>query len=58
MMQEIYSVRVAIQWLYDGYLENFKVKTLAQSEDDAEINIRERFRNAYYVNVKEVKRGV
>lgn len=57
-MQEIYSVRVAIQWLYDGYLENFKVKTLAQSEDDAEINIRERFRNAYYVNVKEVKRGV
>lgn len=57
-MQDIYTVRVGIQWLYDGYLENFKVQTLAQSAEDAKVNIQERFRNAYYVNVKEVKRGV
>lgn len=57
-MQDIYTVRVSIQWLYDRDLENFKVKTLAQSEEDARVNILERFRTAYYVKVKEVKRGV
>ena len=57
-MQNVYTVKVSIQWLYDGYSENFKVKTLAQSAEDARVNILERFRTAYYVNVKGVKRGV
>lgn len=54
-MQEVYSVRVSIQWLYDGFPQDYKVKTLAQSKEDAEVNIRQRFRTAYYVKVKEVK---
>tara|TARA_R110000868_G_scaffold8081_1_gene41757 strand:+ start:4239 stop:4403 length:165 start_codon:yes stop_codon:yes gene_type:complete len=54
-MQEVYSVTVAIQWLYDGNLESYRVKTFAQSKEDAEVNIRDRFRTAYYVKVKEVK---
>lgn len=54
-MQQVYSVNVGIQWLLDRPLETFKVKTLAASKEDAEINIRERFRHAYYVQIKEVK---
>jgi hypothetical protein len=55
MRQEVYDVKVSIQWLYDGIPQDFRVKTLASSKEDAEINIRERFRTAYYVKVKEVK---
>ena len=53
-MQEVYSVKASIQWLYDGFVQDYKVKTLAQSKEDAEMNIRDRFRTAYYVKIKEI----
>jgi len=53
-MQNLYSVNVSIQWLYDSFLQDYKVKTLAKSKEDAEVNVRESFRTAYYVKVKEV----
>lgn len=55
MQQDVYNVKLTIQWLYDGIPQDFRVQTLASSKEDAVINIKERFRTAYYVQVKEVK---
>lgn len=55
MQQDVYTVKVTIQWLLDGYTQDFVVKTLAESMMGAEVKVREQFRHAYYVQVKEIK---
>jgi hypothetical protein len=55
MRKDVYKVKVAIQWLLGGVCQDFNVKTLASSKEEAEVNIREQFRTAYYTQIKEVK---